>query len=78
LEIDPHAIGAARLGAVELASIRGLGAVVDDIIDLDRALPRSGGVDDVEQLSSGEKASPFGRFISPTAIESWPLAGSSR
>src|SRR5207244_9447361 len=34
LDIDPHAVGAARLGAVELASIRGLGAVLDDIIDL--------------------------------------------
>src|SRR6267378_8160120 len=37
LDIDPHAVGATRLGAVELTSIRGLGAVLDNIVDLDRA-----------------------------------------
>src|SRR5437667_12450481 len=39
LGVDPHAIAAARLGAVELAPVGGLGAVVDDIVELDRALP---------------------------------------
>ncbi len=58
MDIDPHAVGAARLGAAELASIRGLSAVVDDIVDLDRALPRAGGVDDVEQLLVRRKGEP--------------------
>src|ERR1700757_3365251 len=49
LDIDPQAVRAARVGAAELASVRRLGAVVDDIIDLDRALPRFRRVDDIEQ-----------------------------
>src|SRR4029077_8702873 len=47
LGVDSHAVGAARFGAVELTPVRGLGAVVDDIVDLDRALPWPGRVDDV-------------------------------
>src|SRR6266436_2850106 len=32
LDIDPQAVGPARFGAAELASVRDLGAVVDDIV----------------------------------------------
>ena len=39
LDIDPHAVGAARLGTIEFTSIGGLGAVVYDIVNLDRPEP---------------------------------------
>src|SRR5271157_1868813 len=51
--IDPHAVAAARLGGVELMSVGNAGAVIDNIVDLDRAPPRTRRVDDVEQLLVG-------------------------
>src|SRR5438093_1062072 len=59
VDIDPHAVGPARFGAVELTPVRGLG-VVDDIVDLNRALPWSRRVDDVEQVLVGRKSEPVG------------------
>src|SRR5215475_3349195 len=53
VRVDPEAVAAARLGATELAPVGHLGAIVDDIVDLDRPLPRAGGVDDVEPCFVG-------------------------
>src|SRR6266404_1888379 len=58
LDIDPHAVGVARFGAGKFAPVGGLGTVVDDIVDLDRALPWAGRVDDIEQFFIGRKGEP--------------------
>src|SRR5207248_10856564 len=53
--VNAQAVAAARLGAAEFAPVGGLGAVVDDIVDLDRALPGTRRVDDVKQLFVGRE-----------------------
>ena len=60
VHVDPDAVGAARLGGAELASVGGRSAVFDDVVDLHRALPGARRVDDVEQLLVGREGQPVG------------------
>src|SRR5215469_8031893 len=48
LDIDAEAVTTARLGGAKLAPVYRLGAVVGDIINLDRSLPWAWRVDDIE------------------------------